>query len=224
MKTYALIFAILCSSLCISKETPQGADIKLHQQQNSLCLLLFAEPTDTYKVAIPQATAEAIDTLEVAETYDILLAELTTDYPWDADSIVVSTPEEGRLGALTQTAKAAIIDVLYNYDYKILENLEHIAKAADYGYLKPIPSFTLTFYHGEQNMHADFYQHNDLRENIYASDESLYNISFNSCIYWNECKESFRKVKNVIEQSFRTSLAERRHEADEHHYMLSQTY
>lgn len=223
MKTCALIFAILCSSLCISKETPQGVDIKPHQQQ-TLCSLLFADPIDTYKVTIPQTAAEAMDTLEVAETYDILLTELTTDYPWDADSIVVSTPEGGRLGTLTQTAKAAIIDVLYNYDYKILENLEHIAKAADYGYLKPTPSFTLTFYHGGQDMHADFYQHNDLRENIYASDESLYNISFNSCIYWNECKESFRKVKNVIEQSFRTSLAERRYETDEHHYMLSQTY
>lgn len=221
-----LMLAIISSSLCMGKETPQKTDIKLYQEKNALCLQLFNDPMDTDKITIPKTAKEenAENIIEESETYEILLAELTTDYPWDADSIIVSTPEDGRLGALSLTAKAAIIDVLYNFDYKILENLGHITKAADYGNLQPIPSFTLTFYHGGQNMHADFYQHNSLRDELYASDESLSNISFNSCIYWNECKESFRKVKNVIEQSFNTSLAERSYEVYKPDYMLSQHY
>lgn len=217
------ILAILCSSICMGKTRLEGANIKQNKISDDICFQLFGEARDAFKVTVPLVTEQEIRE-EQKETYEILLAELTTDYPWDADSIVVSTPEDGRLGALNLTAKTAIIDVLYNYDYKILDNLGHISEAANYGYLQAVPSFTLTFHHGGQNMHADFYQHNALREDLYASDESLYNISFNSCIYWNECKESFRKVKNVIEQSFNKSLAERKYEGMKPNYMLSQQY
>lgn len=147
--------------------------------------------------------------------YAIPTQLLTSYYPWDADSIVVSTANNGRLGLLSKQDKEFIVDLFYNYDRKIIESDTPliIIRSEDCDCNVPIADFRMTFYHNTDNLRVDFFTGIDNGVRIKDSSvkdwstEEILDDEYYTTLRWG-CilKEEYLQIISLFEKRFNTTI------------------
>lgn len=156
--------------------------------------------------------------------YKIPKKELSTLYPFNADSIVISilddcywqNGKEEIIGKMTIKQINQFVDILYNYGFKKIEGV-HMSWIDICGCGLPIPDVRLYFYHETESKYLDifakgfvdsFAEENPYKD--YDSEEVIYES--NNGIYWGDrCEETYSKLYSFIKKNFKYKLISSRY-------------